>query len=843
LVLASVAAASGSRRHRGLTGRRATKLEDLNVDDEFEGTVKRVANIGIYVDIGAEKDALLPSMMIPKGTRYKVGDKISGLTITEVQTGDTPATRKIRLNVKAAPVKVQEGEIIEGTCQGSAPSIGAFFDIGEPANALAPQRFLTKPLEEYQQGDKVELRVVSIEGTRITVSPDLEPKSVSKIEDLVEGQKVQGTVIRANPQFGLFMDIGTERDALYRVNQLEKPVNEYQEGEKVEGLRISSINLERQEVEVSTKQMPSECKVGEVLEGTVESITKFGVFFDAGLTVSVLCPLAFLGKPASEYTVGEVADLTIMTIEAATNRISVSTQAGAPISDFPRGAQVSGTVTSKTAAGLNIDVGAIRDALARERNLPKPLSEYNVGDEITNLFVVQSDGTRSQLEVSSTEVLESQQEGGANEILSLSELKVGDPVDGKVSRVMDFGVFVDVGAERDALYAISELDKPIDQYKRGDELTGLKIIQADPSRQRLAVSSRKLAGDFTEGEVIDGKVDNVLNFGAFIDVGASMQALLPARLMSKESDQYKTGDEIKGLVVVSVDAAENKMVLKEPGVEDSGSSGMKISDLRVGQQLKGTIKSVKEYGAFVDIGLGRKEALLPASFVKAKEGMTLEELESGQSLDVYVVRLDVPNEKVTLSLTEPSEDSVVAPGSRVSGGKLPLDTVAPDPVRAARILHMNGKGAHDIEQLDKYTIPWEQWAQDYPDLVEFSEKEEDVVLFAHSKLQFTGIEELKQSKPFYVPVPVQLRKDPTETPEIPASTFVEGFDNENDGLSYDYKTSHDVHRKYMQPPLNDPNWRFRPLPGEIGRYYKLDANKKWGGMQVREPFPDWSETY
>jgi ribosomal protein S1 len=411
----------------------------------------------------------------------------------------------------------------------------------------------------------------------------------------------------------------------------------------------------------------------------------------------------------------------------------VSTQAGAPISDFPRGAQVSGTITKKTAVGLNIDVGAIRDALARERNLPKPLSEYNEGDEITNLFVVQSDSARSQLEVSSTEVLESQQE---DEMTSLSELKIGETVDGKVSRVMDFGVFVDVGAERDALYAISELDKPIDQFKRGQELTGLKIIQADPSRQRLAVSSRKLAGDFSEGEVLDGKVDKVLNFGAFIEVGASFQALLPSRLMSKESEEYKSGDELKGLVVVSVDAAENKMILKEAGVEGSGSSGVKISELQVGQKIKATIRAVKEYGAFVDIGLGRKEALLPTSFVTAKEGMTLEQLEIGESLDVYVVRLDVPNEKVTVSLTEPSEDSVVAPGSRVGGGKLPPGDVPSDPIRAARILHMDRWGQVDMEGLDKYTVPWEQWAVDHPEIVEFSEKETDVVLFANSRLQF-----------------------------------------------------------------------------------------------------------
>ncbi|CAK0830792.1 unnamed protein product, partial [Prorocentrum cordatum] len=96
---------------------------------------------------------------------------------------------------------------------------------------------------------------------------------------------------------------------------------------------------------------------------------------------------------------------------------------------------------------------------------------------------------------------------------------------------------------------------------------------------------------------------------------------------------------------------------------------------------------------------------------------------------------------------------------------------------------------------------------------------------------------IKQSVPFYIPVPVQLRADPTAPAEIPEPSLHDTV------ISYDYGTSHKIHRKYMQPPLNDPNWRWRPIPGEVGRYWALDANKRWGGKEQREPLPDWKETY
>ncbi|CAJ1356917.1 unnamed protein product, partial [Effrenium voratum] len=84
--------------------------------------------------------------------------------------------------------------------------------------------------------------------------------------------------------------------------------------------------------------------------------------------------------------------------------------------------------------------------------------------------------------------------------LSMEDLTVGQEVEGTVSGTMAFGVFVDIGAERDALYALSQLENPLESYKSGQKLTGLRVSEVDAVRQRLAVTMRPTAGNLKDKE-------------------------------------------------------------------------------------------------------------------------------------------------------------------------------------------------------------------------------------------------------------------------------------------------------------------------------------------------------
>jgi len=817
-----VAALLSSRR-RSQSSRTACRAEKMSLEqikegDKFDGEVVRDGPIGVYLNIGAEKDALLPRNQVAPGKKYKAGDKIKDLIVTEVSSGATPADRKIRVSTNRTVSDFKMGGVVQGTVVNTA-AYGVFFNIGCVKNALAPLRMLAKEPEAYVTGEEVELTIVSIEGDKITVSAGtmgVNPNASGAggeagtvVRKLKVGQKVDGIVVRANAEFGLFLNIGAEVDALCRPRQLEKPVDQYKQGDKLTGLKICNVNVDNRQVEVSTRPLASEVKVGQKLEGTVVNISAGGVFFDAGLASDVLGPGVMLDKEPSKYSRGEVADLLVMEVKG--ERVTVSTKGeeemGTPLTKLVRGAAVTSAKVKRVDMnmGIFLDVGASRDALWRLKGpgasvSPKPINEYQPGEEVPGLFIISVDVARSKLEVGTTEMA-----SGAD-IQSMSSLKVGDKVDGVVSRTMEFGVFVNIGAERDALYSASQLAKPMNEYRAGDKILGLTVVEVDPIKQRLAVSEKKTAAEFTVGDEVKGTVSKIMPFGCFVNIGASTDALAPARFLEKDPGSYVPGEDLPGLKILSTDPGSNKITVAQnegTGGGGGGSSAGRISlaDIKVGDKVKGVIRKSQDYGCFLDIGLGRKDALMPKAMLPT--GKTPMNYEVNEEVEVYIAQIDVGQERVTVSMIELTEDMKKAPGFRrdqagaTSGvqSQLPTGEMVPDPMYHAKVL-----GREDL--IDEEPTPWYGWEKKFPGLVKFPEKETEIYLTGRS-YGFSGPDSTYRSQVAHLPIPVHLRKADAGPAEVPPFSF------DDYQISYDYGIKPEIHIKYRQAPFNDPNWVYR----------------------------------
>jgi len=792
-----------------------TRLEDLKAGDKCSGKVTRDASIGVWLDIGAEKDALLPRNQVPRGVKYSPGESIEDLTIFEVTTGATPAERKIRVSTGKMPTEFKEGDTIKGTVA-RVVDYGIFFNIGGIRDALGPSRMLSDSTKNSKIGDEVQLTVISVEGDKITVSdgtesaPVAETGGTKKLDSLQIGMAVEGTVVSVNPKFGVFFNIGAESDALCFTAQLDKPVDDYKQGDKVTGLKISSINKEKGQVEVTTRPMASTVKVGQKLEGsTVLTITKGGVFFDAGLASDVLATTQMLSKNINDYTRGEVADLIVMQVQG--EKVSVSTKSeeeiGTPLASLVRGTSVTGKVVRVDQnVGVFLDIGAAKVALWRMKGLgaslpPKPLEEYAAGEEVTGLIITRVDTAAQTLEVS--DPLSLAQAPAEETGMSISNLKVGTKVSGTVSRVMEFGVFVNVGAERDALYPVSQLEKPSSAYKVGDKLDDLRVSEVDPEKRRLGVSMKKNASDYTVGEEVTGKVSKVMPFGLFVDIGASVDVLAPASMLEKSLEEYGQGDELTDLKIASVDVEKNKMSVGQGSSQKGAAGRLSIDDLSVGQKLDGVVRMIREYGAFIDIGLGRRDALMPLAMMG---DASVDSFKPNDQIEVYVAQIDEANDRVTISFVEPTDEMKMSRGGGGRQGKddggeygIPFGFCLPDPKR-----FVSESGRDDL--LDAEPMSWRQLGKKYPGVVSFPEKEYEVVISA-TAMGFGGWKEMTPAYSAWIPIPLHLRKPDAGPPEIPMETIEETFPNN----PYETGISPEIHVKYRQPPLNDPNWTFRPL--------------------------------
>ncbi|CAK9028351.1 4-hydroxy-3-methylbut-2-enyl diphosphate reductase (HMBPP reductase) [Durusdinium trenchii] len=801
-------AASMQRRPRSLRtvlqaeAEGKTPLEDLSVGEERSGTVTRVAKIGLYIDIGAEKDALLPQNMVPKDKEYKAGDEITGLKIFEVSTGDDPASRKIRVTLSELPQSKAVGDKVTGKVR-AVQTYGVFFDIGLPRDALAPSARLTKKPSDYKRDEEVELEIVSIDGDKVTVGVvGVVVKAPAPSSSFTVGQTVTGTVARVNQQYGVFFDIGGERDALCFTAQLDDELSNYKEGQKVQGLRIAKIDGEK--IEVTTRPLSSEAKVGQEVKGMV--LTKLqngaGIFFDAGFSSDVLAPAPLLSKSADEYAPQQEVDLVITEVDGDRVTVSDMNLEDIPkrLSTYIRGQEVTGKVIRATEFGVLVNIGADKPALWRSRGpgatvLPKKPEEFTAGEEVEGLIITRLDPMAGVVEVviPGAQVVETG--------VSMSTLKVGDEVKGTVTRSMAFGVFVDIGAERDALYALSQLEKPLESYQQGMVLTGLRISEVNLESQRLGVSMRPTAGEFTVGDEVTGKVSKLMPFGLFVDIGACVDALAPAALLDKELAEYSEGEVLK-LRISRLNADENRISVSQKAGAEGSEATITFADLVENKQIKGVIRAVRDYGAFVDIGLGRVDALMPNAMMGEQTGAAF---AVGQELEVWVVRVDEEANRVTVSSVEPTAEMRAQRGGRRSRGSspdsyIPEGFMVPDPKRHVEILG----GREDLMDLEP--TPWYEWAEKFPGFVKFQEEDHNIVLSAKA-FGFRGHVELEHAHRAVVQIPKHLQKADAVKPS-PADLVPP---IEDLMPNYDSGIKPEIHTKYRQPPLNDPNWRFSPV--------------------------------
>jgi len=816
-VLASfaVSLARNQRRQRTAIRLRATKLEDLNVGDEVEGVVDRVAKVGVWIDIGAEKSALLPKDEVKK-QEFDKGQTVRGLIISEVQAGATPAERKIRLSLSKPMSSLNVGDILDGTVT-NATKFGIFFDVGLSENVLVPTRLLAKGDEELQPQEKRKVKLIEIEDSgRITGATDLSIEGQAKA-DLKQGDKVTGTV-RSIVEFGIFVTLTGGVDALIRTNQLEKAIDTYKEGDELPDLRV--VVVDDGKIACSQRPFPSEMNEGDKLEATVTNIATFGVFMDAGLAFDVLAPNRFLSKPAEEYTVGEVVDVVIKQIDG--DKISVDTRGDSPLGSIIRGTQVTGKVLRTTQAGVFLDVGLGANALLRERSLPKPISEYAQDEVVDKLIVLEVDEERELIIVGS---MEAPLVVG----IPLTDLEIGQEVTGTVKRVADFGVFVDIGAERDALYQASQIDGQPSDFKAGQELTGLKVVSVDIQQNRLAVSMKKMAGDFTVGEEITGRVSKKMSFGVFVDIGASQDALLPQNLMSKPLADVTAGEEITAKVIDTT-PSQNKITLgqqERAELQSLVSEKRTIQELKIGEKIEGVVRMSRDYGVFVDIGCARRDALLPASQLPDDRAPGF--YKPQDSIEVYIGAVDLGQERITLCLEPPPEGGIGKPGTGMAfggmvGGEVPKGEQLPD-VEYWRALNGLKEDEFDgqFASVEDEPVNWEEWEKKYPGFVVFAEKEMELYGPAWAPNFQAGIM-ARTADLHHIPVPEHLRRPDAGPAEIPATDF-------NDyPMTYDYGIKPEIHIKYMQPPYNDPNWLHPGVKPEL-------VEKEWAKIRAASGQP------
>jgi transcriptional accessory protein Tex/SPT6 len=258
----------------------------------------------------------------------------------------------------------------------------------------------------------------------------------------------------------------------------------------------------------------------------------------------------------------------------------------------------------------------------------------------------------------------------------LKDLEVGMELEGRITSIALYGVFVDIGVGRDGLVHISEMsdtriNSPSDLVQIGDTVNvRIKGLDLDARRISLTMRSpREVEGEqetrrgrarptidldkiatMNVGDIVDGTVTGLSSFGAFVDIGVGKDGLVHISELSegrieKPEDAVQSG-ETHSFKILEIDPEGSRISLSLRRAQRV----QKMRELEPGQQLDGTVSGLATFGAFVDIGVGR-DGLVHISQISEERVEKVEDvIKVGDPVSVRVLEVDPQSKRISLTM-------------------------------------------------------------------------------------------------------------------------------------------------------------------------------------------------
>lgn len=514
------------------------------VGDVIKGTVVGIVDDHVLVDIGDKAESYIPLSEFraeDEEQDIKLGDTFEVFVEKRKEEGGLQLSREKAIGIKVweeiAKIQAEDGTIdgkIENRVKG-----GMSVDIGVPAflpysqidlrpvkdlDALIGQTFPFKILKFNRKRNNV---VIS---RRAILEKEREKMRADMRDSLEEGMVVKGTVTNIT-DYGLFIDLGG-MDGLCHITDLSwgrvsHPAKLYKVGDEVD-VKILKYDQESDRVSLGIKQLRPDpwatvnerYPIGSKAVGKVVSITDYGVFVELEEGVEGLIHISEMTwskkprHPSKLVTVGDEVEIMVLNIETETKRISLGMKQLHPnpwdlvSENYPVGSIIEGKIKNITDFGIFIGIEEGIDGLIHVSDLSwterikHPTEKYSKGDTIQAVVLkIDRENERFSLGIKQLEPDPWQ--------AALSNYPTGAIVEGKITNVTDFGIFVQLEEGVEGLVHVSEISKekistPVGMYNVGDTLQ-VKVINVSSKDRKIGLSIKALDEDAGEDSLKEFK--------------------------------------------------------------------------------------------------------------------------------------------------------------------------------------------------------------------------------------------------------------------------------------------------------------------------------------------------
>ena len=507
----------------------AAMLEESfkKTEEDSDGIIVDIKGDEVFVNVGRKSEGILNISEIQDENgelKFKVGDTIKVVITGSTRSGKPIVSHKKALrkekvkayidsyneeNQDVFDVKIigkNKGGFVAQNSDGIEfflpRSQGGFKD----ANAVVGKSFKVKVI-------KIDKDEQSIIVSRKKLLDEDRRKKREAISAVAENTDVIEGVVKKITTYGMFVDIGGV-DGLVHYSEIsyKGPVNPgsiYKEGDKVL-VKVIKYDNEKKHLSLSIKaampdpwdEIKDGLEVGDTIKVTVSNIEPYGAFVDLGndiegfLHISEISWDKNIKNPKDHISEGEELDVEVIEIDAKDRRLRVSLKnlLKKPFDEFKakfkEGDVTKGVVTSVTNFGAFVKIGAVEGLLHNEdaswdRN-DKCKDLFKVGDEV-EVKIIKIDSNDQKISLSQKDLKQSPVQAFAK------KFNVGDIVTGKIRDIKDFGVFVDLGDNVDALIRKEDLGNVSAESLNINDNIEAAIAFIDEKKNRIRLSVRRLA--------------------------------------------------------------------------------------------------------------------------------------------------------------------------------------------------------------------------------------------------------------------------------------------------------------------------------------------------------------
>jgi small subunit ribosomal protein S1 len=438
---------------------------------------------------------------------------------------------------------------------------------------------------------------------------------------------------------------------------------------------------------------------GQVVKGKVLAIEKDLVIIDVGLKTEgrvALKEFAMPGKDA-DIKVGDTVEVYLERIENALGEAVLSRDKAKREEAWTRleevstkGERVDGVIFGRVKGGFTVDLGGAVAFLPGSQVDVRPIRDVGPLMHVSQPFqILKMDRRRGNIVVSRRAIMEETRAEQRSELVQ--NLAEGQIVDGVVKNITDYGAFVDLGGIDGLLHvtdiAWKRVNHPSDVLSVGASVK-VQIIRINPETQRISLGMKQLDKDpwdivierYTVGSKVKGKVTNITDYGAFVELEDGIEGLVHVSEMSWTKKNVhpgkilSTSEEVE-VQVLEIDASKRRISLGLKQVQNNPWDSFATNHPK-GSIVEGEVKNTTEFGLFVGLD-GDVDGMVHLSDIDWKRPgeEAIKDFKKGDMVKAVVLDVDREKERISLGIKQLSGDPIKTSGPMKKGDKVTCEVM------------------------------------------------------------------------------------------------------------------------------------------------------------------------